>query len=60
MSDARARQRVQASLRLRDGRASHAQLHGQHGRVEASALAVGSYVWQATNSGENMTLAYIG
>ena len=35
-------------------------IDGQHGRVEASALAVGSYEWQATNSGANMTLVYIG
>lgn len=35
-------------------------IDGQHGRVEASALAVGSYEWQSTNAGANMTLVYIG
>lgn len=35
-------------------------IDGQHGRVEASALAVGKYEWQSTNNGANMTLVYIG
>ena len=44
----------------RNGSSTIMAIDGQHGRVEASALAVGSYVWQATNGGANMTLAYIG
>lgn len=35
-------------------------IDGQHGCVEASALAVGKYEWKSTNSGANMTLVYIG
>ena len=44
----------------RNGGATIMAIDGQHGRVEASALAVGSYEWQSTNAGANMTLVYIG